>query len=104
MAFSVCTSTPVKGSSSRITRPSCASGFGKVFPSVTYAISQTPTYPCGSLGFFLATKNGSAFPKAPIREVTPEFQAQLRYYTKELHTASFVLPYFAAKALDLHQQ
>jgi len=74
---------------------------GKVFPSVTYAISQTPTYPCGSLGFFLATKNGSAFPKTPIREVTPEFQAQLRYYTKDLHSASFVLPYFAAKALDL---
>jgi spermidine synthase len=74
---------------------------GKVFPSVTYAITQTPTYPCGSLGFFLATKNGSAFPKAPIREVTADFQAQLKYYTKDLHTASFVLPYFAAKALDL---
>lgn len=74
---------------------------GKVFPSVTYAITNTPTYPCGSLGFFLATKNGTPFPKAPVREVTPELQAQLKYYTAELHSASFVLPNFAKKALEL---
>jgi spermidine synthase len=74
---------------------------GKVFPSVTYGITQTPTYPCGSLGFFLATKNGTPFPKTPVREVTAELQNQLKYYSKDMHTAMFVLPHFAAKALDL---
>lgn len=73
----------------------------KIFPSVTYAITQTPTYPSGSLGFFLATKNGTPYPKAPVREVTPEFQAKLKYYSAELHSASFVLPYFAKQALEL---
>lgn len=74
---------------------------GKIFPSVTYGITQTPTYPSGSLGFFLATKNGTPFPKAPVREITAEFQDQLKYYSKDMHTAMFVLPHFAAKALDL---
>ncbi|XP_049851671.1 spermidine synthase-like [Schistocerca gregaria] len=72
----------------------------KIFPSVTYATSQIPTYPNGSLGFFLATKNGTVFPTEPVREVTAEFQAKLNYYTPKMHNAAFTLPAFAERILN----
>lgn len=74
---------------------------GKIFPSVTYAITQVPTYPCGSLGFFLATKSGISFPTTPVRPVSEELLAKCQYYTVEIHSAAFVLPAFAKRRLEL---
>lgn len=35
----------------------------------------------------------------PNHEITDEFAAKCRYYSKEIHEAAFVLPTFAKKAL-----
>jgi spermidine synthase len=40
--------------------------------------------------------------RTPLRTWSPEDEEKLcRYYTKEIHSASFVLPGFARKALTL---
>lgn len=39
--------------------------------------------------------------KVPVRSWTPEEEEKLcRYYNSEIHKASFILPTFAAKALQ----
>ena len=35
----------------------------------------------------------------PNHEITADFTAKCRYYSKEIHEAAFVLPNFAKKAL-----
>ncbi|ANB14862.1 spermidine synthase [Sugiyamaella lignohabitans] len=72
-----------------------------VFPQVEYAYTTIPTYPGGQIGFMVCTKNKSANLKEPLRSWTaPEEQALNRYYNKEIHRASFVLPNFANAVLN----
>lgn len=59
----------------------------KVFPCVRMYWGVVPTYPSGMWTYGLASMRESDF--APVRTVTPT-----RYYTNEIHRASFVLPPF----------
>jgi spermidine synthase len=57
-----------------------------------YCLSSVPTYPCGTLGYVIARRDSTESVKKPIREPEAEVLAQLKYYTPELHEASFALP------------
>ncbi|KAL9643462.1 hypothetical protein ABK040_010077 [Willaertia magna] len=71
---------------------------GEIFPKVSYAYTSIPTYPSGVIGFFCCSKQADCGFE-PKRQVSN--QDELRYYTPEIHKASFVLPAFAAKKLKL---
>ena len=70
----------------------------ELFPVQAYSYFLVPTYPGGNIGICL----GSLGPqlKKPCRDVTEKFQKQLKYYTPQIHEASFVMPYFAAKMFE----
>jgi len=55
-------------------------------------------YSSGQIGFILATKNGKSC-KKPVRKPSDDMKKSLRYYTPELHGASFVLPAFAYREI-----
>jgi len=73
------------------------------FANVEYATTQIPTYPCGQIGFLLCSKAEKSKKKPsckkPVRKPDEEFTKKLRYYTPELHQASFVLPRFVTQAI-----
>ena len=64
-----------------------------LFPIYGYSYFLVPTYPGGNIGICL----GSLGPelKKPYRKITERFQKQLKYYTPQIHKASFVMPNFA---------
>jgi len=66
----------------------------KIFNNVQYAYCSIPTYPCGQIGFII----GSLGDKCNIPKRNPEL-GNLRYYNKDIHTASFLLPQFAKNML-----
>lgn len=73
----------------------------EVFPVAEYAYTTIPTYPSGQIGFMVCSKDKDANVRKPLRSVSEEKEAELyRYYNKEIHAASFVLPTWAAKALE----
>jgi spermidine synthase len=73
----------------------------QVFPVAEYAYCTIPTYPSGQIGFMVCSKDANANVKKPIRSWTEEEEALLnRYYNKNIHEASFVLPNWAQKALN----
>lgn len=57
-----------------------------------YAFIAVPTYPAGSIGVCLASKKHPV--QQPIRALSEDLQARLRYYTPEIHKAAFALPKF----------
>ncbi len=59
----------------------------KVFPCVKMYWGVVPTYPSGMWTYGLASMRETSF--EPLRTVTPT-----RYYTNEIHRASFILPPF----------
>lgn len=63
-----------------------------------YAYSLIPTFTGGHVGICVGS-NGSD-PSQPSRPVSKQFQEKLRYYTPEVHKASFVLPRFAEKLIQ----
>lgn len=69
-----------------------------LFPIHAYSYFLVPTYPGGHIGINL----GSLGPELikSCRDISENFQKQLKYYTPEIHEASFVLPYFAQKMFD----
>ena len=72
----------------------------EVFPTVEYAYTTIPTYPSGQIGFMVCCKDSKRDVKEPLRSWSPEEEEKLcRYYNKEIHRASFVLPTFARTAL-----
>lgn len=71
-----------------------------VYPKVEYSFISIPTYPSGTIGFFLCTKDGHSC-KAPARNLTQDVQDKLKYYNPAIHAASFVLPQFAQAKLQL---
>lgn len=71
---------------------------GAVYSTVEYAYTTIPTYPSGQIGFIVATK-GRGSCKSPCRVPNDDVLGTLRYYTPELHAASFVLPAFARRAI-----
>lgn len=72
-----------------------------MFETVEYAYCTIPSYPSGQIGFVIATKAGGAGKgcKSPVRTPEEGVQKELRYYTPEIHQASFVLPAFAKRAI-----
>ena len=71
-----------------------------LFKTVEYAYCTIPSYPSGQIGFIIATKGGEGKGcKAPVREADEGTLKALRYYTPEIHRASFVLPAFARRAI-----
>lgn len=66
------------------------------FATVQYGMIYIPTYPCGSIGCLISSKEAIdvAVPKRPVESA--EFAAGLKYYDSRVHAAAFVLPRFAA--------
>lgn len=72
----------------------------EVFPTVEYAYTTIPTYPSGQIGFMVCSKDGNRNVKKPLRTWSSEEEdKKCKYYSKEIHEASFVLPNFARNAL-----
>ncbi|XP_019852469.1 PREDICTED: spermidine synthase-like [Amphimedon queenslandica] len=80
---------------------SCMSHCHSVFPVASYAYTTIPTYPCGQIGFFLASKDKNMVFEEPTRCVSDEEvkRMKLKYYNAAIHRASFVLPQFVKEAL-----
>lgn len=71
-----------------------------IFPNVEYAYTTIPTYPSGQIGHMVCCKDANRDIKKPIRQWSTEEEEKLcKYYNKEIHAASFVLPTFTRKAL-----
>lgn len=69
-----------------------------IFGNANYIITQVPTYPSGTIGFFIASKSGKV-PKSPVREIEKELADQLKFYSKHMHEKAFVLPPFAERRI-----
>lgn len=67
---------------------------GKIFSNTEYAFTTIPTYPSGQIGHIVAAKAPGRDLKTPVRDVP-----NCRYWSKDLHSASFVLPEFARALL-----
>lgn len=67
------------------------------FKYVAYAGFAVPTYPTGMIGACVASDGRDV--TTPDRPVSPELAECLRYYTSQIHTASFAMPGFVAKML-----
>lgn len=76
--------------------------------SVSYGVTQTPTYPCGQIGMMVCAKAGPngevADPRKAVRPppgAVPSLGIpDLKYYTPDVHAAAFALPKFTADALN----
>ncbi|AWU76691.1 spermidine synthase [Pichia kudriavzevii] len=72
-----------------------------VFTNVEYAYTTIPTYPTGQIGFMVCSKNSKVDLKKPLRSVSETEEEKLyKYYSKDIHSAAFVLPNFAKYALQ----
>lgn len=70
------------------------------YKNVQYAYTMIPTYPSGMIGFFLCSKGERDCSVNPRRFSEEE---NLKYYNHRIHSASFVLPAFAHKAIYKHK-
>lgn len=70
----------------------------RIYSTVEYAYTTIPTYPSGQIGFIIAGKNRGSC-KKPCTLASDQQLSTMRYYTPELHEASFVLPKFANEAI-----
>jgi spermidine synthase len=69
------------------------------FKSVEYACCGVPTYPSGQIGFIIGGKDRESC-KRPLRTPSYDQQNEMRYYTPDIHAASFILPAFAERRLS----
>ncbi|KEG12133.1 putative spermidine synthase [Trypanosoma grayi] len=66
------------------------------FASVKYGMIYIPTYPCGSIGTLVCSKEAGVDVTKPLRPIERmPFAKDLKYYDSEVHKAAFVLPRFA---------
>jgi spermidine synthase len=70
---------------------------GNVFKSKEYAWITIPTYPCGNIGFWILSKGGNTCVNP--RKADKEFEDSVKYWTPEIHTASFNLPAFGRRKI-----
>ena len=75
-----------------------------LFGNVGYAFTTIPTYPSGQIGFLVSSKEADVQLDKPAREPSEEMQEGMKYYSPEIHAASFVLPEFARKKLGLERR
>jgi len=71
----------------------------EIFPVVRYAYTSIPTYPSGQIGFIICGKDSTNDVSRPQVRDGVDFST-LRYYSPRMHSAAFVLPSFAQRALD----
>ncbi|GFS16082.1 spermidine synthase [Elysia marginata] len=73
----------------------------EVFPSVGYALGNTPTYISGVMGYLLASNQPDMDFTKPVRCLSDEDlkSMKLRYYTSDVHTTAFNLPNYVRTAL-----
>ncbi|RUS73881.1 hypothetical protein EGW08_018351, partial [Elysia chlorotica] len=71
-----------------------ASSCKEVFPSVGYALGNTPTYVSGVMGYLLASKEQDLDFTKPLHRLSDKDleTMKLRYYTSDVHTTAFNLP------------
>ena len=62
-----------------------------------YAYSLIPTFTGGHVGICIGSDGPD--PSKPVRAISKQFQAGLKYYNPKIHKASFVLPGFAEKLI-----
>ncbi|KAG7195897.1 uncharacterized protein KQ657_002282 [Scheffersomyces spartinae] len=73
----------------------------KVFPNVLFSQCYMPSYTGGQLGLLIASKNAKLDLKRPQRIFDSETEMKLfKYYSSEIHEASFVLPTWAKNVLS----
>lgn len=66
----------------------------KIYPKYGYYFTTIPTYPSGIIGFTFLSNEISPYSVTPDPARIPK---GLKYYSAEIHKASFVLPEFAKK-------
>jgi spermidine synthase len=66
-----------------------------LFPIAEYCFTCVPTYPSGQIGFLCCSKQHDV--RQPQRQPDQAFQKNLRYYTPDIHKASFHLPAFVTR-------
>jgi spermidine synthase len=69
----------------------------ELYDTAAYAYTCIPTYPSGQIGFILGAKGKDKQLKKPAFELR---DADLKYYSPEIHEAAFVLPAFADRKLN----
>lgn len=74
---------------------------GDIFPSVSYAIGQTPTYPSGTCGYVICSLETNKHFSNPIHKFDEETldKMDLKYYSTEMHHAAFCIPTSFSKKL-----
>jgi len=70
----------------------------RIFKRVAYCYTCVPTYPSGQIGLLVASTGPQV--QVPVRKPDKAMKRSLRYYTPEIHKASFCLPAFAAEWLE----
>jgi spermidine synthase len=72
---------------------------GNAFSQKKYAWITIPTYPCGNIGFWVLSNDNETDHSKPRTDLTQEFLDSCRYYSSEIHPASFILPAWAKREL-----
>jgi len=73
---------------------------GKIFKTRDYAWVSSPTYPCGCIGFWVVSNDPDTDHTKPRANLEDTFSySSVKYYSKPMHSASFVLPAFAKAAI-----
>ena len=60
-----------------------------IFPILYYYFTMVPTYPSGTIGFSFCSKKHH-----PIKDIYTKNRITTKYYTRDIHKASFILPKF----------
>ncbi|KAI1301710.1 Spermidine synthase [Halotydeus destructor] len=73
-----------------------------IFSTVAYASSAVPSYPSGQIGYLLCCKDQIIDMANPVHKFTDDQvkSMNLRYYSEEMHRASFVLPNYVKEQFD----
>lgn len=74
----------------------------KYFPTVSYAITAVPSYPCGQIGFIIGSAEKNDNLKVPKKTFSDQQldAMNVKYYSLETHRAAFEgLPRYVAKEL-----
>ncbi|KAH8925142.1 saccharopine dehydrogenase [Atractiella rhizophila] len=71
--------------------------------NVTYAKTSIPTYPSGTIGFLMATKDGKRdfmYPLRRSKDLVLKPGQTMKYWNEKAHFAAFVMPEFARVEID----
>ena len=71
----------------------------ELFDSALYSWHSIPTYPCGTIGLAVAVKGDLDVKQPKSFKGSSSVLLETRYYTEDIHKASFMLPKFVADAL-----